>query len=77
VRLLSAGVRRRAQRLGIGYSFLFMKASGGQLREISSLIEASAIRPVVDRVFPFESTNEALAYVKAGRAKGKVVVKIK
>jgi alcohol dehydrogenase len=64
-------------RLGIGYSFLFMKANGGQLREITRLIEAGAIRPVIDRVFPFESTNEALAYVEAGRAKGKVVVKIK
>ena len=77
MRLLSAGVRRKAQRLGVGYSFLFMKANGSQLREISGLIEAGAIRPVIDRVFPFESTNEALAYVEAGRAKGKVVVKVR
>ena len=77
MRLLSSGVRRKAQRLGVGYSFLFMKASGSQLREITRLIEAGAIRPVIDRVFPFASTNEALAYVEAGRAKGKVVVQIK
>jgi len=77
VRLLSSGVRRRAQGLGVGYSFLFMKASGSQLREITRLIEAGAIRPVLDRTFPFASTNEALAYVEAGRAKGKVVVRIK
>jgi alcohol dehydrogenase len=31
----------------------------------------SAIRPVMDRVFPFSSTNKALAYVEAGRAKGR------
>jgi NADPH:quinone reductase-like Zn-dependent oxidoreductase len=77
LRLLSSGVRRKARGLGIGYSFLFMKASGSQLREITRLIEAGAIRPVIDKVFPFESANEALAYVEAGRAKGKVVVKIK
>ena len=77
MRLLSSGVRRKAQRRGIGYSFLFMKANGIQLREITRLIEAGAIRPVMDRVFPFESTNEALTYVEAGRAKGKVVVRIK
>jgi NADPH:quinone reductase-like Zn-dependent oxidoreductase len=77
MRLLSSGVRRKAQGRGIGYSFLFMKANGSQLREITRLIESGAIRPVMDRVFPFESTNEALAYVEAGRAKGKVVVKIK
>jgi len=77
MRLLSSGVRRKAQQLGVGYSFLFMKASGSQLREITRLIEAGAIRPVIDRVFPFSSTNEALAYVEAGRAKGKVVVRLK
>jgi alcohol dehydrogenase len=77
MRLLSSGVRRRARSRGVGYSFLFMKANGAQLQEITRLIEAGAIRPVVDKVFPFESTNEALAYVEAGRAKGKVVIKIK
>lgn len=74
LRLLSFGVRRKARARGIGYSFLFMKASGSQLREITRLVDAGAIRPVIDRVFPFASTNEALAYVEAGRAKGKVVV---
>jgi len=77
MRLLSSGVRRKAQALSADYSFLFMKASGSQLREITRLIEAGAIRPVMDRVFPFSSTNEALAYVEAGRAKGKVVVRLK
>lgn len=77
MRLLSSGVRRKARRLGVGYSFLFMKSSGSQLREITRRIEAGAIRPVIDRVFPFASTNEALAYVEDGRAKGKVVIRIK
>ena len=54
-----------------------MKASGDQLRELGSLIDSGALRPVVDRVFPFQSTTEALAYVEKGRAKGKVVVKIR
>jgi len=77
IRLLSAGVRKSAIRRGLNYSFLFMRANGPQLVEIARLIETGAIRPVIDRVFPFESTNEALAYLEAGRAKGKVVVKIK
>jgi NADPH:quinone reductase-like Zn-dependent oxidoreductase len=76
-RALSLGVRRRARHLQLSYAFLFMKASGSQLKQIASLIEAGAIRPVVDKVFPFESTNEALAYVESGRAKGKVVIKIR
>jgi len=77
VRLLSSGVRRTATNRDLDYSFLFMRANGPQLREITSLIDAGAIRPVVDRVFPFDSTNEALAYVETGRAKGKVVVKVR
>lgn len=77
MRLLSSGIRRRARGRGIDYSFLFMRANGGQLREITRLIEAGAIRPVVDKVFAFESTNEALAYSEAGHAKGKVVIKIR
>jgi len=77
MRLLSASVRRKARKLGVDYSFLFMKANGSQLREITKLIEAGAIHPVIDKVFPFASTNEAMAYVEAGRAKGKVVIKIR
>jgi len=77
IRLLSFGVRRKAKRLNVSYSFLFMRANGDQLREITSLIDSGIIRPVVDRVFPFESTKEALAYVEKGRATGKVVVKIR
>ena len=75
--LLSYRIRAKAKRLHVSYSFLFMRASGDQLREISSLIDSGIIRPVVDRVFPFEAAKEALAYVEKGRAKGKVVVKVR
>ncbi|MBB2908697.1 NADPH:quinone reductase-like Zn-dependent oxidoreductase [Rhizobium sp. RAS22] len=77
LRLLSAGIRRKAKRAGVDYSFLFMHADGEQLNRITKLIEDGTIRPVVDRVFAFEKLNEALAYVDTGRAKGKVVVTLK
>ncbi|CAI8715308.1 NADPH:quinone reductase [Pseudomonas sp. IT-196MI5] len=77
MRLLSYGIRKKAKRRGVSYSFLYMRASGEQLRKITALIDSRVIRPVVDRVFPFESTPEALAYVETGRAKGKVIVKVK
>jgi NADPH:quinone reductase-like Zn-dependent oxidoreductase len=77
MRLLSFGIRRQARARRIGYSFLFMRASGEQLGRITSLIESGIIRPVMDRVFPFEATNEALAQVETGRSKGKVVVKLR
>lgn len=77
LKLISSGVRKKAKQLNIDYSFLFMKASGEQLSKITTLIEAEIIKPVVDKVFPFEATNEALSYVESGRAKGKVVVRLK
>jgi len=76
VHFLSSSIRNKAKRHRIDYSFLFMRADGEQLQGITSLIETGAVRPVIDRVFPFESTNEALAYVDTGRAKGKVVIKV-
>lgn len=77
MRALSFGIRRKAGAAGIDYSFLFMRANGEQLRQITLLVEAGIIRPVIDRVFPFEATNEALAYIETGRAKGKVVIKLR
>jgi len=77
LRLLSFSIRRKAKRRGISYSFLFMQANGAQLSAITSLIEAGLIRPVMDRVFLFEAVNDALAYIEAGRSKGKVVLKVR
>lgn len=77
MRLLSFGIRRKAKGRRVSYSFLFMTASGGQLGQITSLIEAGALKPILDRVFPFEKANEALAYVETGRARGKVVIAVK
>jgi NADPH:quinone reductase-like Zn-dependent oxidoreductase len=75
--LLSFSVRRKAKKLNVNFNFLFMKPEGKQLSEITALIEAGKIRPIIDKVFPFEQTNEAMSYVETGRAKGKVVVKVK
>lgn len=76
MRLLSLGIRRKARAKGIRYDFLFMRADGAQLAKIAALIEEGAIRPVMDRSFSFDQTNEALAYVESGRAKGKVVINL-
>jgi NADPH:quinone reductase-like Zn-dependent oxidoreductase len=74
---LGFGVRRQARQHQVGYSFLFMQASGKQLRQITALIESGAIRPVVDKVYPFDATNDAMDYVESGKAKGKVVIKVR
>ncbi|GGY99668.1 NADP-dependent oxidoreductase [Pseudoduganella plicata] len=77
LRLLSFGIRHKARQSGITYTFLFMRADGDQLQKMTSLLESGALKPVVDCVFPFAETAEALAYVAAGRTKGKIVIKVR
>lgn len=77
LRLLSRSIRSRAKRKGVDYSFVFMRAEGRQLNEITLLVESGAIRPIIDRVFALEDTQNALAYVESGRAKGKVVLELR
>ncbi|MGY3486837.1 NADPH:quinone reductase-like Zn-dependent oxidoreductase [Bradyrhizobium sp. USDA 4011] len=74
--LLSRKIIRRARRRGVAYSFLFVHPDGRQLAEIGELLKAGRIRPVIDRIFPFEQAKQALAYLETGRAKGKVVVQM-
>jgi len=76
-KLLSSGVKNLARKRNVNFAFLFMKADGNQLSEITSLINSGIIKPVIDRVFPYEQTNDAIAYVETGRSKGKVVVQVK
>ncbi|WP_457962207.1 NADP-dependent oxidoreductase [Arthrobacter sp. D1-29] len=73
---LSAGIRRQARKLGVSYEFLFMRASGDQLRLITALIDDGTLRPVVGRVFPFDRTIEALHGLEKGGIRGKAVISI-
>lgn len=50
---------------------------GDLLAAIDALAETGALRPVIDRVFPFEESAAALAYVESGRAKGKGVIALR
>ena len=77
MRVLSSGIRRKARKHDARYAFVFMVASGPQLREIATLVEAGTIKPVIDRSFALEATADALRYVEQGRAKGKVVINIR
>ncbi|SBV97483.1 zinc-binding dehydrogenase [uncultured Dysgonomonas sp.] len=75
--VISSGIRRKAKRKGIAYEFLFMKVNGRQLEEITKFIESGIIKVILDKVYPFEQTNEALEYIQRGHAEDKVIVKIK
>jgi NADPH:quinone reductase-like Zn-dependent oxidoreductase len=74
--LMSRKIMRLARKREVTYSFLFVYPDGAQLSEIGKLLESDRIKPVIDKVFPFEEAKDALAYLAQGRSKGKVVIKI-
>ena len=71
---LSRKIRSQAARLGVTYEFLFMKADGAQLREITALVDAGVLRPVVGATFPVDQTPQALDALAKGGFRGKVVI---
>jgi len=76
IRVMSRKATAAARRHNARYEYLFMRADGEQLREITRLVEGGVIRPLVDKVFPLQQVREALAYSESGRATGKVVITV-
>ncbi len=72
--VVSRKIRRQARKLGVRYSFFFMRASGAQLKTLAALYDNGTLRPVLDRTFDFADTIDAMAYVEQGKASGKIVV---
>ena len=60
------------QKLG----FFISKERRDDLEELRQLLEAGAIRSVVDRTFPLEEVPAAIRYLRDGHARGKVVITI-
>ncbi len=73
--LISYRLRAQAKAAEVSYRYKFMHPSGEELRELSQLIDAGTLPVKIDRSIPFEQIDQAFAYLEAGRAKGKVVVK--
>jgi alcohol dehydrogenase len=76
IRVMSRKATAAARSHNARYEYLFVRADGEQLREITRLVESGAIKPLVDRMFPLEQVRDALAYSESGRATGKVVIKV-
>lgn len=73
--VMSRRIRSRAKKLGVRYSFFFMRASGPQLKALAGLYDAGTLRPVLDpTTFDFADIISAMAHVEQGRANGKVVI---
>jgi len=74
---MSRKIRNLSAKGNISYSFLFVRPDGHLLSEITQLLENKTSTPVIDQIFPFEHSKEALGYLSQGHSKGKVVIKIR
>ena len=72
-RLLAERVRAQAA-LGRGYAWVFTELDGDALRAIAELVDAGRIKPLVNRVFPFERIAEAHEHCETARAPGRIVI---
>jgi NADPH:quinone reductase-like Zn-dependent oxidoreductase len=52
------------------------KENHGDLQALADLVAAGHVRPVIDRAYPLARTAEALSYLEAGHARGKVVITV-
>jgi alcohol dehydrogenase len=75
--LMGRKVYAASAKAGATYCWFFTEANGDQLRDIAALVDRGAIKPVIDREFAFEQLPDALTYLEAGRARGKVVLKVR
>jgi len=52
------------------------KITNEDLLVLKELIEAGKVTPVIDKTYPLSETREAVAYLEAGHARGKVAISV-
>ena len=52
------------------------KENGADLATLAAMIESGQVRPVIDRTYPLAEAADALRYLEAGHARGKVVIAV-
>lgn len=55
---------------------LIAKPNSNDLQFLRELIEAGRITPVIDRTYPLSEAPDAIRYLEAGHARGKVVISV-
>jgi NADPH:quinone reductase-like Zn-dependent oxidoreductase len=72
--LLLGGLIKRAT--GKTVRLLVVPQNNKDLRAITELCVAGKIKPVIDKRYPLQDAQEAMRYILAGYAKGKVVLTV-
>ncbi|MDC1341369.1 NADP-dependent oxidoreductase, partial [Oceanospirillaceae bacterium] len=69
-KIVKAAAKKQAM-----YRMILMSPNGVQLAELVDLYVNKKIKPVIDSVYPFTKSIEALEHLLKGRAKGKILIK--
>jgi NADPH:quinone reductase-like Zn-dependent oxidoreductase len=56
--------------------FMLADVSTADLTVMKELTEAGKVTPIIDRTYPLSAAAEAIRYLEAGRARGKVIVSV-
>lgn len=75
--IASRKIKAQEKKSQTRYHFLFMKPSGEQLKVLKEFIDEGLIKPIIDKVYHLKDAGQAFNYLESGRAKGKVVIRIK
>ncbi|MCG2460226.1 NADP-dependent oxidoreductase [Flavobacteriaceae bacterium F89] len=70
-------IRKRAEQKGAHYNYVLMDPNREQVEQLTALIQQGAIKPVLDKVYDLDDGVEALVHQQSGRAKGKIVIKMR
>ncbi len=57
-------------------TYVSVRPSGPDLRDLTHLVKEQKVVPLIDRVFSMEEIAEAHAYSETGHARGKILIKI-
>ncbi|OQR82898.1 Voltage-gated Ion Channel (VIC) Superfamily [Achlya hypogyna] len=71
---LSYSIKSKARANRLNYEYVFVAPSGAMLAEVAAWCTQGLVRPVIDKVYPFEQALEALELLESGHVTGKVVV---
>lgn len=66
----------RSKKDGQQFGMMLAKSTQPDLVALKELIEAGKLKPVIDRSFPLTGVPDAIRYVEAGHARGKVVIEV-
>lgn len=69
--------QRAADAAGVRFAYHFMRPDGGDLAEIAKMVDEGRLRPILHRVYDLADYAEAFAELERGRARGKIVIRVR